>query len=377
MKITVKSAYAVVAAIALSLALTPVHAEPQKIDFDQGVDAAQILEAMRLQTPLIRIDTATLIPAQIASKDSAIAITGPVSGINTTERVQNSAPYAAALEYPPLIEVLEPADRDPLRAEWKSINAERTGLLSEANALETEDWKLYDRAVALDENAARLNDRQERLGAEIDNFNRQCTGHPLPPDEYNACVRWQTDLQQRIREHNAEVVQHNNKVEQWRREAADLRNRVGATLNETKKQKNVSFIPRVIAWEQKKITPFIDRAVKALSRAQMTSVRVQAQGGGLERSVRKNELRPVTLIEGNSMLDELWLQLTPRQQEQRVFAFEQARSFMLETAAVGGATAPPIISRSFYNQNPNPPDARVDVEIFRGRAFVSAAGKVR
>lgn len=377
MKFTVKNACAFVFGLALSLTLTPVHAEPQKVDFDQGVDTAQVLEDFRRQTPIISIDTNTLIPAQKALKDSAITITGRVSGINTVERVQNSEPYAAALEYPPLIEVLEPADRDPLRAEWQIINTERTGLLSEANALETEDWKLYERAVAIDQNAERLNFRQEKLSIEIDNFNRQCTGRPLPPDEYETCVRWRTDLRRRLDEHNAEVVQHNNIVEQWRREAADLINRVGATLSETTKQKNVSFIPRVIAWEQQKITPFIDRAVKALRRAQMTSVRVQAQGGGLELSVKKNELRPVTLIEGNSMLDELWLQLSPRQQEQRVFAFEQARAFMLETAAVGGVTAPPKVSRSFHNPNTDPHDARVDVEIFRGRAFVSASGKVQ
>jgi hypothetical protein len=377
MRITVKSAIAFLGGLALTLALTSAHAKPQKIDFDQGVDSARILESLRRQTPITSIDVGTLIPARTAGKETAFSKIGPLTGIDTSARVENSEPYAAALEYPPLVEVLEPADRDPLREEWKGINTERAGLLAEADALETEDWQLYDRAVAIDANAERLNDRQERLVTEIDNFNRQCTGRPLPPDEYNACLRWQTDLQQRIREHNAEVAQHNDNVEQWRREAADLRNRVGTALNETNEQKNISFILRVTGWEQKKIVPFIDRAADAIRRAQMTSVRVQAQGGGLELSVRKNELRAVTLIEGNSMLDELWLQLSPRQQEQRIFAFAQARAFMRETAAVGGVTAPPIIRRSFYNQNPNPPDARVDVEIFRGRAFVSAAGIVR
>lgn len=370
MRLTFKSGVAVLVGIIFSLAISSLHAESPKVDFDQGVDATRILESIRRQTRLTFIDTNTLTGVE----SIGIASLGPVTGIDTTARVENSAPYAEALEYPPLIEILEPSERDPLKSEWKNIETERTALWNDANAFENEDWELYDRAVAIDENSERLNNRQAKLSAEIDNFNRQCTGRPLPPDEYNACVRWQTDLQQRIREHNAEVVEHNKKVEQWRQEVADLRNRVGTT---SKHQQIQSFLSRVAAWEQHKIVPFIDRAAKALGRAQMTSVRVQAQGGGLELSVKKNELRPVTLIEGNSMLDELWLKLSPRQQEQRAFAFEQARAFMRETAAVGGVTAPPIIRRSFYNQNPVPPDARVDVEIFRGRAFVSAAGKVQ
>lgn len=373
MNTIVKSAYAAVVGIALTLALTSAHAEPQKIDFEQGVDTAQILEALRRQTPITSINADTLIPARTASTEAGLAKIGPVTGIDTTARVQDSEPYAAALEYPPLIEVLEPADRDPLREEWKSINTERTGLLSEADDLETEDWKLYDRAVAIDENAERLNNRQERLGAEIDNFNRQCTGRPLPPDEYNACLRWQTDLQQRIREHNAEVVQHNNKVEQWKKEVADLRNRVGTTLSGTPKRKtNLSFLGRVAAWEQRKIAPFIDRAAKAVQRGRVTRVTVEAQGANppVQKSVSLVTRETVCKSIGDSMLGELLAQLTDSEREDRIEAFAKAHAW-IASRPTEGVTAPPPVRVTFQNENRRDPTARVDINVWAGTAFIT------
>lgn len=371
MKITLKSAYTFVAGLALTLALTSAHAEPQKIDFDQGVDSARILEALRRRTPITSIDADTLIHARTASKEASFPKIGPVTGIDTTARVQNSEPYAAALEYPPLIEVLEPADRDPLREEWKAINTERTGLLSEADALETEDWKLYDRAVAIDENAERLNNRQERLGAEIDNFNRQCTGRPLPPDEYNACLRWQTDLQQRIREHNAEVVQHNNELEQWKKEVADLRNRVGTTLTRTvKRQKNASFLGRVAIWERQKITPFIDRAAAAIRRRNVSTIRLQAQRGDIvDESEAFSKPGLITLSECRAADERLWAKLTPSQRAVRVNARLAMRDWMKGAAAGGGSG--PTRQIPFYDKYPHKDDdPRFDLQVIRGRACV-------
>lgn len=355
------------------MALTSAHAEPQKIDFDQGVDSARILETLRRQTPITSIGADTLIPARTAEKEASFSKIGPVTGIDTSARVEDSEPYAAALEYPPLVEVLEPADRDPLREEWKGINTERAGLLAEADALETEDWKLYDRAVAIDANAERLNDRQERLGAEIDNFNRHCTGRPLPPDEYNACLRWQTDLQQRIREHNAEVVQHNNNVEQWKKEVSDLRNRVGTTLSRTTKHKlNLSFLGRVAVWEQQRIRPYISSAAKAVQRGKVTRVTIEAQGTNppVQKSVSLVTKETVCKTVGEGMLGELRAQLTESERADRDEAIAKAHAWILSRPPEG-VTAPPLVRVTFQNDNRRDPSARIDINVWIGTAFVT------
>lgn len=367
MKITVKNVYAVAAVLALSLTIIPVHAEPPQIDFDTGVDAVKVLEAVRRQSLISAIDKNTLLPVLSANAESTSPVKGPVTGIDTVARVQGSGPYETALQYPPLIAVLEPADRDPLEAEWKVINNERSALLSEAENLENEDWGLYDRAVALDQNAERLNARQARLGAEIDNFNRQCTGRPLPPDEYNACVRWQNDLQQRLREHNAEVTQHNGMVEQWRREAADLGNRVGA--NKTKLN-TAPFLARVGAWEQQRINPFIDRATAAIRRRNVSTIRLQAQRGhAVDESEAFSKPGLITLSECRATDDRLWAKLTPAQQAVRVNARVAMREWMKNAAAGGGSGPTPQIP--FYDKYPHQDDdPRFDLQVIRGRACV-------
>lgn len=367
MRFTVKNAYARAAGLALSLVLTIAHAEPLKIDFDEGIDEAQILEAIRRQSPIITIDTNTIIAVQAANAKSSASLTGPISGIDTPSLVQDSAPYKEAIQYPPLIAVLEPADRDPLEAEWNGINTERSVLLTDAAALEAEDQRLYARAVALDQKTDRLNERHARLSTEIDNFNRQCTGRPLPPDEYNACVRWQNDLQRRIREHNAEVTQHNAQVEQWRREAADFRNRVGATKGKTK---NVSFVARVSGWEQQKIRPFIDRAAAAVRRRSVSTIRLQAQQGhAVDASEAFSKPGLITLSECRAADDRLWAKLTPPQRAVRVNARLAMREWMRNAAAGGGSG--PTTQIPFYDKYPHDDDdPRFDLQVIRGRACV-------
>lgn len=367
MKFPVKCALSVAVGITLSFAASSVRAEPQKIDFDQGVDATRVLKSIPRETTFIYIDTNTL----TSIEEVGIIKLGPVSGIDTTDRVQNSAPYTAALEYPPLIEVLEPADRDPLRAEWRSINTERTRLLSEANALESEDRKLYERGVAIDQNAERLNLRQGKLSTEIDNFNRQCTGRPLPPDEYKTCVRWETDLRRRLDAHNAEVVQHNKTVDQWRIEAADLRTRVGTTNHGLKQNpKPGSFLGRVAAWEQQKIYLFIDRASAAVRRRNVSTIRLQAQQGHVvDASEAFSKPGLITLSECRAADDRLWAKLTPAQKAVRANARVAMREWMRNAAAGGGSGPTPQIP--FYDKYPHDDDdPRFDLQVIRGRACV-------
>lgn len=367
MKFTAKNVYALAAGLALSLVLTTARAEPPKLNFDEGIDDAQIQEAIRRQSQIIAIDANTLIAAQSANAKSSASLTGPVSGIDTIAYVRDSPPYEEALQYPPLIAVLEPADRDPLEAEWKSINADRFTLLTDAASLEAEDRWLYDRAVALDQKTDRLNERHARLSAEIDNFNRQCTGRPLPPDEYNACVRWQNDLQQRIRAHNAEVEQHNAQIEQWRREAADFRTRVGEARG---KNKNVSFVARVGAWEQLKINPFIDRAAAAVRRRNVSTIRLQAQQGHVvDASEAFSKPGLITLSECRAADDRLWAKLTPSQRAVRMNARLAMREWMKGAAAGGGSGPTPQIP--FYDKYPHDDDdPRFDLQVIRGRACV-------
>ena len=270
---------AAMAFMALAIVLIPVSAEPPKLDFDQGVDAAQILKDIRQQIPLEPIDKTLLIPALSATKEPDFVITGAVIGMDLRARIDQSEPYRTAAQYPPLIENLPPEVRDPLKAEWAGISTIWTGLTSEADGLEGEDDRLYARAEALDRNAQRLERQGQTLKNEIDNFNRQCVGRPLPPDEYQTCLRWRDNLQQRIRGHNAEVEQHNNAVFQWRSEVTDLRRRAG-TESAAGKQKASPWLPRVIGVEGQRLIPFSNAAKKALEEdgARRTTVRFQAQG---------------------------------------------------------------------------------------------------
>lgn len=248
----------------LLLCLTPQRAEPAKVDFDQGVDASQTLREARRQVPLNPIDKARVLLAQSAATTRS-ADKGAVIGIDVRERVDQSEPYQTAQQYPPLLENLKPEVRDPLKAQWNGINATRGELITEANGLEAEDRALATRAEALNRRTAELEQRNAELEAEIGNFNRQCTGRPLPPDEYNACARWRDDLVRRINAHNADIARHNTQVEQWRSEAADLRRRAGTESAAGKKRGKgaASFLIRVAAWEQR-VVQFSAAAKKAL-----------------------------------------------------------------------------------------------------------------
>lgn len=371
-KFPLKRAAVFLAGVAFSLALTQAHAQPPKIDFDQGVDASQVLETLRNRTPIIAINKGTLIPLLTALKDSDFSVTGPISGLDLVARIEQSEPYKNALQYPPLIEVLDPVDRDPLMAAWKEINTIRAALLSEADSLEKEDLRLYERAVVIDRNADRLNLRAEKLSAEIDNFNRQCTGRPLPPGEYEACLRWQNDLTRRLREHEAEVLQHNKNVEKWRAEAADFRKRVGTSSKGTPKQKNVSFLGRGLAWEHLKIGPFSNTSAAAARRSNVTRVTIEAQGRNppVQKSVSLVTKEPVCKSVGEGMLGNLLSQLTESELADRDEAFAKAYGWIRGLPA-GGISAPPPKQKTFQNENRRDPQARIDINVWAGTAFIT------
>jgi hypothetical protein len=101
-------------------------------------------------------------------------------------------------------------------------------------------------------------------------------------------------------------------------------------------------------------------------------VRLQAQGGGLERSVVLANVDPIFGLQGTAGLAVLGAQLSKRQLEaQRTRAVQRgeicpimrAEAFILNAAAAGGIGPP---GKSFAAPGS---DVRIDVEILNGRNF--------
>lgn len=98
--------------------------------------------------------------------------------------------------------------------------------------------------------------------------------------------------------------------------------------------------------------------------------RLQVQGDDLDAELSFPWTRkdPPAKAEAHTELDRLRTQLTSRQFERRKQAFEKAHRFIRQAPASG---ADAVVRESFYN-NPRDakfPDARVDVEIWEGKAF--------
>ena len=92
--------------------------------------------------------------------------------------------------------------------------------------------------------------------------------------------------------------------------------------------------------------------------------RIQAQGGGLEKSVKWSKETPLTVGEGLALLNQLVEMLTPTEREERRTAIERQRNKMRRISQYGGVDHPQGWSE--------PPHAerRIDVEVKYGRAFV-------
>jgi hypothetical protein len=94
--------------------------------------------------------------------------------------------------------------------------------------------------------------------------------------------------------------------------------------------------------------------------------RIQAQGGGLEKSVAWSQAEPPTVSEGLNMIDDLISQLTPKEYKVREKSFEQARNSINQAAQCGGINA--LRKKSFRVKGTK--DTRVDIDVLNGRAFV-------
>jgi uncharacterized protein with von Willebrand factor type A (vWA) domain len=95
--------------------------------------------------------------------------------------------------------------------------------------------------------------------------------------------------------------------------------------------------------------------------------RIQAQGGGLEKSEPWARPTPPTEGEMLEMCDRLEMRLTPREREDRERPFADLRQYIRRAARSGGVSAP-FAPRSFPKRGSK--DIRVDLEVITGMACV-------
>lgn len=94
--------------------------------------------------------------------------------------------------------------------------------------------------------------------------------------------------------------------------------------------------------------------------------RFQAQGAGLEKSVRWERDSSITKIEGYEYLDKLQQKLTPAELKARKDCFQRARVFVSRVPSNG------IVAPVYHSCTPQPPQRsiRVDIEVRAGVAFI-------
>lgn len=95
--------------------------------------------------------------------------------------------------------------------------------------------------------------------------------------------------------------------------------------------------------------------------------RIQAQGDGLEESEAWATESPPTWQEGLSLLSKLKNKLSKRDKISREKPFKKAERFIKNAGQEGGADA--LIKISFANKHNR--KIRVDIEILKGKAFIS------
>jgi hypothetical protein len=94
--------------------------------------------------------------------------------------------------------------------------------------------------------------------------------------------------------------------------------------------------------------------------------RIQAQGGGTEKSESWAQGEPPTETEMLSLCDRLESQLTNQEKKDREQGLRQLRRFIRAAARAGGVAAP--VNRSWYKRGSK--DIRIDLEVVTGMACV-------
>jgi hypothetical protein len=94
--------------------------------------------------------------------------------------------------------------------------------------------------------------------------------------------------------------------------------------------------------------------------------RVQAQGGGTEKSEAWAQREPPTENDMLRICNRLEARLTVPEKKARAEAFSELRRFIHSAAKGGGVSAP--VRKSFLNRGSK--DIRVDLEVIKGKACV-------
>lgn len=163
-----------------------------------------------------------------------------------------SAVYRDGLGWRQKIDPLPAPVRDPLVRDWNGIESNRSGLINDGSNLDVEDEALYADAVRINIWRDRIDARAVVFNQWLPQYNQQCLGRPLPPDEFKTCKNWADRYNGCVNRHNASVQRYNAAVAAWKSAYASLNSRGGV------------FISRVQDWEILRIKPFIEQAKKAL-----------------------------------------------------------------------------------------------------------------
>lgn len=227
--------------------------DPQ-VNFDQNVDASSLLRearelAARQLTPIPRVERKLL-----KLKKRRKTLGGPGQYQPVSPLISNSAAFSrgASLRGDPLYLALDPVTLKPLDADWANITAVRSDLLSQSSDWDGVNEHLYSDGQQLDIDLAALNQRQATLNAEIGQYNQACTTHPLPPDQYQACVNWRDGLIQRKSQLESNIAEYNGRADSWNRQSAAIFQRRGA------------LIGLIQAWETR-IQDWLASATKAIA----------------------------------------------------------------------------------------------------------------
>ena len=92
--------------------------------------------------------------------------------------------------------------------------------------------------------------------------------------------------------------------------------------------------------------------------------RIQAQGGGTEKSESCSQDEPLSKTDGLNLLDKLWNNLTKKERSIREKQYEDARRYIENVD--GGIDA--VKKKTFRNRKTK--DVRIDIEVLAGRAFL-------
>lgn len=273
--------------------------------------------------------------------------------------VTNSAVYSEAAVFPPLLGSLPPDVAAPLRTQWGEVESIKSALAGDGKELDEKDILLENDGKRLDSWRARIQARSSLIDEEVARYNAACAGR----ERTSECVAWRRRGIQCVETHNAEVGRFNLAVKDWNARRAEIISTGGA------------FKTKVKSWEDGKIRPFIAATTKALENAGFTRVRLQAQGddipssGGVSRWIVQQ--RPVCLDQGLRALADVHPELSIRQRAARDQAFPKAERFMRGAAANGGVDGHKELK--FQNEPSDPPNARIDITVFVGRAFVDCS----